>query len=105
MIDEIKVLVEKAVAEECVRAMKAKGMFVDGHQAHGAILEELEEAIEDFQRVIDKFKIFWGRVRKDADAMDPVQLMKLYAINASSELVQVAAMCKKYEESFKEAEG
>jgi len=66
VIDEIKKDVEKLVEEELQRCIKTKGLFVDGHQAHGAI-----------------------------------HLLKIYAINAACEAIQVAAMARKYQQSFR----
>ena len=101
MIDEIKKDVEKLVEEELRRCIKTKGLFVDGHQAHGAIREEVEETVEDVEVMVQRLNNIWTAVRRDEYPAQAIHQLKICAINAACEAIQVAAMARKYQQSFR----
>ncbi|MGX7745672.1 hypothetical protein [Rhodopseudomonas parapalustris] len=105
MLDKIQPEIEKLVMEECNDRTRVKGLFIDGHQAEGVIREEIEEARVEMNLVEEHFERFWTDIKNDNNMLAIIKADSIYkrAVFLSCEAVQVAAMAKKYIDSFKEA--
>ena len=92
-----------AVAAERGRADKVHPLFSNPTHGSGVIREEVEEATEEVRSMLDNFQCHWNAVKSDneEEALKQAKQTKRHAIKAACELVQVIAMCDKYEDSNK----
>ena len=104
------------VRHEQEESMKKYPLFNSTHEGYAVLLEELEEAKEELEK-IDKFvEKLWHNVRENAfedgkyhtkykdSAIVNVLLIYNAAIDLACETVQVAAMANKFVESLKPKE-
>ncbi|MCB6366626.1 hypothetical protein LI291_10625 [Intestinibacillus massiliensis] len=70
--------------------------FRSPHEGYAVILEELQEAQEELDNSAKHFKFIWALIK--ADKSPYIQMGHLYAdtINAICELIQYAAMQRKF---------
>lgn len=91
----IKALIE----HELYEANKKFPPFHSVHEGKAVIEEEIDEALDEIEQVIMFFENLWEGIKKD-EPMDrliiDVETIDGKAINAIEELIQVAAMCKKF---------
>ena len=99
MIDEIKVKVSDLVQEELERSYEKEEMFRSAHEAYAILLEEIEEASDEFCWIVRRSKRCWNRVKDDSTVQFECSIMRGAAIRGACELIQVAAMCSKWMES------
>lgn len=100
-------MIEALIAEELARANTIhRDHFVSMHEGESVIREEIEEAEEELNYIRMLYKALWNQIKKrdDREAIDTAKTMKIYVMSAINELTQVAAMCDKFAESFKEGE-
>ena len=92
-----------AVTAERGRADKVHPLFSNPTHGSGVIREEVEEATEEIDGMLENFQRHWNAVKSDneEEALEQVKELKSHAIKAACELVQVIAMCDKYEDSNK----
>ena len=93
-----KETIEQLAAEELADAnTKHEPKFNSPHEAYAVIKEELEELEEDTRMCGLNLDKLWQCVRNDADEGASVYLkhMKVHAIHAVQEGIQVIAMCDK----------
>ena len=99
MIEKLKLGLHKLVQDELDMASKDHGArFHSDHEAAAVLYEELEEVKECVDGIEDLMLLLWhGHVRKDKkpDEYELAGLEKA-AINGAAELVQVAAMARKW---------
>lgn len=98
---DILIEIDRLAADELERANKVHPMFASDHEGESVIREEMEEVIDSMKQVGEHFAKVWKAVKEDSqkDAADNVSLMRLYASCAAAELIQVIAMCDKFEKS------
>ncbi len=98
---EINDAIIKVIGYELDRANAKFPLFNSPHEAYGVIKEETEEAVADISDIAGCFKQFWDGVKIDMcdDQDDAIRRMKGFVVRSITELVQVAAMCDKYEQS------
>ena len=89
--------INKLVDEELEEAIKNKGLFVDGHQAFGVIIEEWIEFMQEVDAakecVLDFMK---AMMNDDEDGMyEAADKGRNYMTDAIREGIQVDAMFKK----------
>ncbi len=100
MIDEIRVKVSELVREELERSYEKEKTFHSAHEAYAITLEEYEEAEEELRWIEENLGTCWDRVKGDCvPVLGLCKLMYSGAIRGACELIQVAAMCKKWKES------
>jgi hypothetical protein len=75
--------------------------FVDMHQGYAVLLEEVQEAKEELDRVDQKLKLVWGATRRDEYPEEAIQMLNHYAKLVACEAIQAAAMAQKFMNSFK----
>jgi hypothetical protein len=100
MIEPILNQLEPLIAEELRRANLVNPAFHSSHEGQAIIEEEVREADECMEVVrclMDRLKqgVFHDCVEKADDSVD---LIREHAKDAAAELIQVAAMCDKWDE-------
>lgn len=82
--------------EELVYANLKFPLFSSNHEGYAVIKEEIEEAIEESNGVVDNLEVLWSVIRENGVGLESIGYIKDYAIKAAAEFIQVAAMCEKY---------
>lgn len=93
MTDRTKI--EELVQQELAEANKLHPMFHSPHEAFGVLLEEAREHGKEKEKIEYAMDILLEEMMNDEDATGTYKIIKKYAINASAEAIQVAAMCQK----------
>lgn len=101
MITKLVRLLDVVADDELKRAREQKGeRFYSHHEAYGVTLEEVQEAIDELDNVADQLEKIWGCVKLDYGVKKKtLEQLDMYAINGAAELIQVAAMARKWKES------
>lgn len=100
-MDKILEKMEDAAEAERNRIVQKKGFYHTPHEGYAVLLEEVEEAHEEMESLGADMKSFWRMIREDNDteAANIADMMYQDAIRGAAELIQVAAVCKKFMES------
>ena len=77
-------------------------LFASNHEAHGVILEELQETNEELEFAAGRLKCAWHSTRQNSTCETYFKSMKEYSMNAAYEAIQLAAMCQKAIDSERE---
>lgn len=126
MMKQLKHGINLLVYQELELAQKDNGrFFASAHEAESILREEIQEADEAFEvvrrrrklakqilktikqtdkkleSVRDEYEFMWEcYVRQDLPVMDRhFRVIEQYATDAAAELIQVAAMCRKWKQS------
>jgi hypothetical protein len=95
----MKKLINEAITRELETANSKYPLFQTDHEAYAVLREEIEEAVEECDRLPDLIENMWGRVRIDMEVEQVINIIEKVAENLISEAVQVAAMCRKTRDS------
>lgn len=100
-MDKILEKMEAAEEAEYEKILAKWGVFHSAHEGYSVLLEEVEEAQEEMESLGADMKSFWRMIREDNDteAVNIADMMYQDAIRGAAELIQVAAVCKKFIES------
>ena len=98
----VKDCVEVLVDKELQAALEEYGLFASKHEAYAVILEEADEAKEELETLEMCLKNLWEAIKENDTVQIPlcVHDVKRVAIDLVCEAIQIAAMCRKYEETF-----
>ena len=101
MITKLRRILDCMVEDELKWARKEHGeKFHSNHEAIAVTFEEIQEAQDEFEIVTDEIENLWRCVKYDwAVQNDVLDRINTHAINGAAELVQVAAMARKWKES------
>lgn len=90
--------INRLAAEELERANKAHPLFHSDHEGFAVIAEEMEEAEEHDEAIMEYEKSAWEAIRQDnpMEAADAIAAMRVSLSYAASEMIQVIAMCDKF---------
>lgn len=88
--------VRDLVDKELTAANGRFPQFHSTHEGYAVILEEMEETKDQLAAAERFLSYAWDRVKNDTKAREQVDYVKLFAINAACEAIQVAAMCQKF---------
>lgn len=98
LLKDVGILVDK----ELIEANKTNGQtFIDKHQGYAVILEEVQEAEEELERVKQKLKFVWGATRRNEYPKRAIEMLRYSAKLLACEAIQTAAMAQKFIDSFK----
>jgi hypothetical protein len=75
-------------------------LFNSMHEGYAVIKEEIEEAANELAKIDLKLNWAWGSIKLNQYPGEPIHLLKKYAELLACEAIQVAAMARKFEESF-----
>lgn len=88
--------VQELVAFELERANTIHPpKFNSMHEAYAVILEEIEETREALESLERRREVAWACIKGDIDPCGFLEQMEKRATVAASEMIQVAAMCRK----------
>lgn len=96
---EIKEAVEYLIENELRDANKKFSQFNSRHEGFAVINEEVQEAIDEVNKMIHSMNDTWTGIKNDIDIdslMLTIENLEKSAKNGIKELIQVAAMCKKF---------
>lgn len=99
--------VAKLVIDEYRMAASEHGeYFSSPHEGYSIIKEEAEEAKEEMDSVEWHLEYLWRNVKEDDpnNYRDAAEIIQGRAVRLASEAIQVAAMAKKFIESFEDEE-
>lgn len=101
MITKLRRILDCMVEDELKLANKEHGeKFHSHHEAIAVTFEEIQEAQDEFEIVTEEIEGLWRCVKYDwAVPNDVLDRISTHAINGAAELVQVAAMARKWKES------
>lgn len=86
------------VEMELTAANEKHPPFASQHEGYAVIKEEIEEARAPINALEQHFGYAWDTIKHDASAKERVEMCKHFAVWAACELIQVAAMCQKFQE-------
>lgn len=92
------------IEQELKRANNKFPLFSSEHEAYAVLLEEVEEVEVEIQLIKARMDSLWEYVKSNCAyeyQSEKVKQIKEDAINGIQELMQVAAMCDKWEMSLK----
>lgn len=104
MMNKTMECVKKMVDQELKMANEQYPLFASVHEGAAVILEELEEAEDEMNKMKEAYSTLWDCVKENISLEDkyffgdndkPADGLKKYAINCACECIQVAAMCEK----------
>ena len=94
-------VVEEKVLElvemELAAANEKHPPFASQHEGYAVILEEIEEAREPINALERHLGYAWNTIKNDSNAKERIEMCKHFAVWAACELIQVAAMCQKFQ--------
>lgn len=91
--------VETAAENELNRANEKFPLFNSTHEGWAVIQEEVKEMDTELTAMGHALNSFTEDVFRNKDTTNMVRMIKEQAISAAAEMIQVAAMCKKFEVS------
>lgn len=101
-MEELLKEVGRLVNEELINANENnQEKFNSMHEGYAVILEEIQEAEEELDRVKRKMNTVWGAIRRDEYPKDSIDMVRYCAKLVACEAIQVAAMSQKFINSFK----
>ena len=89
--------VQELVEIELAAANEKHPPFASQHDGYAVIREEIEEAIAPINALEEHFGYAWDAIKHDVSAKERVEMCKRFAVWAACELIQVAAMCEKFQ--------
>ena len=86
-------------------AMLHGAVFASGHEGYGVIAEEVQEAVEEANDVVDKLDALLRSLRGEdrQNIIDRADALGDSAVSAAAELIQVAAMTQKMVKTMEDA--
>lgn len=98
-MDAVRKEVENLVQKELESANKKFPMFASRHEGAAVIVEEIQEAEEELQKVKGRFMALWSFTKGNAYSEILSNELKNFAISLVVESIQVAAMAQKFIDS------
>lgn len=103
-MDVVRNDVENLVLKELGAANVKFPLFNSAHEGYAVILEEFEELKDEIDKMEKDMPVLWRAVKQN-EAYDDIAKVfinniKLRAVFAATEAIQVAAMCEKFKKSL-----
>lgn len=89
--------VESLIKEELTFAQAEHGfLFNSLHEAESVLREEIEEAHDDFEEMINSYRTVWMAIKcRDNDVEYAIGNVRKSAVSAINEMLQICAVCDK----------
>lgn len=94
--------VRELVKVELAAANERFPQFHSAHEGWAVILEEQIELGAEFEKIRGYMGDIFNKIIENNSVSIEIGILKMYAINAACEAIQVAAMCKKFLEMEEE---
>lgn len=93
--------IEKLIEKELSAANEKYPLFASMHEGYAVILEELQEASEEYENANCESDLMFYCIKKNnkRHAIKSAEELKRFASNGAAELIQVAAMAQKFIDS------
>ncbi len=103
-MNAVKKDVEALVGKELEAANKKFPLFKSPHEGYAVLLEEIDELKYEVKTLKIHKKALWKFVKANhqCDCIERLNQIKLRAVCAAIEAIQVAAMCEKFKMSLGE---
>ena len=75
-------------------------LFHSQHEGYAVIKEEIEEAMDGMNGLLEVFSNAWAAIKKNEDATVQMKMVGTLAQQVAIEAIQVAAMCDKFNMSL-----
>ena len=101
LLNKVNVLAD----EELKMANEQYPLFASDHEGAAVLLEEIEEAEDEMERIKSAYDILWRSIKHDMMSIRELEPLRKHATLCAAECIQVVAMCEKMkmsEESRKE---
>lgn len=95
-MNAVKNDVEQLVKKELAAADEKFPQFHSAHEGYAVILEEVEEFESEFNWGNIMMEAIWRKIKSNDNCKSNINSLKIHAINAACEAIQVAAMCDKF---------
>lgn len=98
-IDNAEITIEQLIEAELVKANRKFKPFNSTHEGKAVIEEEIDEVNDKITQIEMNYKNLWYGVKKNnsiENLLMYIDDLEKHSINAIKELIQVAAMCKKF---------
>lgn len=92
---ELKTIITELANMELKEANRKHGGFHSAHEGYAVLLEEVDEAKHDLDRIGSHMLFIWKDVMENDSVSFNARTIKDHAINLAAEAVQVAAMADK----------
>ena len=100
--EELVKAIEEQARIELEEANKGHKLFNSPHEGWAVLKEEVEEADMELEEVENALEVMWNGIKYDMDReTSDAEDIRLSAIGAAAECVQVAAMCMKIQNARK----
>ena len=98
--------VEKLANDELERANKEHPLFHSLHEGYAVLQEEIDEVIEINKEAMENKEVMWTAIKNDLEdeAVRWAKKTQICLTEATAEMIQCIAMCKKIIESEKNYE-
>ena len=93
--------IETLIKEELDAANEKHPLFHSPHEAYAVLKEEVDELVDETNWAVRLLDVMWCEVRADEDIVETADSIYKRAIMLIQEGIQVAAMCKKTQDSMK----
>ena len=103
--DKANEAIQQAVCYELQNIVKNHGaVYASEHEAYAVLLEEVEEAKEEYKCMKIWLKAAWRNIRDNQNLDITVKEIKEHAMELIKESVQCAAVCERFLETLKREE-
>lgn len=103
--DKANEAINKAICYELSNIVKKYGpVYASEHEAYAVLLEEVEEAKEEYKCMKIWLKAAWRNIKNNENLDITVREIKEHAIELIKESVQCAAVCERFLETIKREE-
>lgn len=103
-MDVVRKNVEVLVQKELDAANEKFPLFHSAHEGYAVILEENDELKEDITEMEKDMAVLWKLIKQNEANGDQAKVfirsIKIRAILAATEAIQIAAMCEKFKMSL-----
>lgn len=95
---------EEITKAELDRCNEQHPLFASNHEGAAVLLEEIEEARDEMERIKSAYDLLWRSIKHDMMSIRELEPLRKHATLCAAECIQVAAMCEKFNMKEEEQE-